>query len=703
MTRLGRWSSGWTGGAVAAALYTALAVWMTWPLAVRPGGVVFGTPGDSDFQIWLIWQRARDGIDLGLPVLREIAAPYGFEYTGGIAAQFLTLDVPAWLLARTGLNEVAVYNTIVFSALPLAGVAMYLVARRLGVGFGPALWAGLVFMIFPWHVRIVASHSFASHIEWFPLLILAALRWWERPTGPRAAVVAALVAALGYQTSYFLLFATIPLVVIVVGAVAARASRVPVRSAVVLAALCVAVLVPQAAIGLSQLDEIRGTEVRQLVELDSFGARPAELFALPPVGNPIGDRVAPVAGRNFHGSNLTENQLYLGVVTLVLGLVGVAAVGFGRRSGTGWTVRQRRLARAAPVIFVLAGVLSLPSPFDAGPLSVTWTPSRLVYEVVPFLRAYSRVVVVMMTVLALAGALGLAAVLRRLGPGRPLLGAAVVAAAIGLSFLELGTTNRAEVRNVATVPPEYAFLEGGDQSTVVADYPWDADSTATSYRAAFWQRAHGHPITSGLLFGRPLVDLRTPTRDLRDPGAAGVLAFAGVRWVVLARGRYDPGQQGPAPPEGAVAGLTSVAAFPNGAEVFRVSAPPAAGFATPATGDSGWAPLLPVGLDGGPGSTHLLSASGGLDVVVGPPGRYVLTVGAVALAEPVRVSLWAGDRPVADLGVAGPTPLAGRAEVDLPGGATRLTLRTAPLVGSFSDDPGTMRATIGGLSVATST
>lgn len=702
MTRLGRWSSGWRGGALATALYTALAVWMTWPLALRPGRDLLGVTGDPEFQVWLIWQRARDGIDLGLPVLREIAAPYGFEFTGGIVVQYLTLDFPAWVIARTGLSEVTAYNAIVFTALPLAGAAAYLVARRFGTGFGPALWAGLVFMIFPWHVRIVAGHYFASHIEWFPLLVLAGLRWWERPTLLRAVVVAAVVAALAYQTSYFLLFAAIPLGVIVVAAVLGGAERVPVRSAAVLVAVCVVPLVPQAVIGVAQLDEIRATEVRSVADLDTFGARPSELFTLPPINNPVGDRVAPVAERDFHRSGPYENQLYLGVVTLLLALVGVVAVGFGVGAGRDWTRRQRRLARIAPVIFGLAFLLSLPSPLEIGPTTITWTPARVVYEVLPFLRTYSRVVVVMMTALVLAGALGLEAIRRRLGSGRPVLGVVVVVVAIGLSGLELGTTNRSEVRDVSVVPPQYAYLQGIDQADVVADYPWDGESSMNVYRAAFWQRAHGHPITSGLLFGRALVDLRTPTRDLRDPEAARVLAFAGVRWVVLDRNRYDPGQQMAAPPFGPVAGLTRVAAYPDGAEVYRVSAPPAAGFAAPATGDPGWSGLTPSGLDGTAaefGSTHQLSASGGLDVVVDRPGRYELTVGAVSLGQPVRVSLWSGERPLADLGTAGPTPVVGRATVDLPEGVSRLTLRTAPLDGSFAADPLAMRATIGRLRV----
>lgn len=702
MTRLARWSSGWAGGVFVTSLYTALAVWMTWPLASRPGRDLLGVIGDPDFQVWLTWQRARDGIDLGLPVLHQIGAPYGYEFTGGIVVQYLTLDFPAWLIARTGLSEVTAYNAIVFSALPLAGAAAYFVARRLGTGFGPALWAGLVFMIFPWHVRIVAAHYFAAHIEWFPLLVLAALRWWERPTAVRALLVAALVAALAYQTSYFLLFAAIPLGVIVVAAVIGFAGRVRVRSAAVLVALCVIPLVPQAVIGLTQLDEIRATEVRSVTDLETFGARPSELLALPPVNNPVGDRVAPVAARDFHGSGLYENQLYLGVVTLLLALVGVVAVGFGVGAGTDWTPRQRRLARIAPAVLVLAFLLSLPSPLEIGPWAVTWTPSRVVYEVLPFLRTYSRVVVVMMTALVLAGALGLAAIRRRLGPGRPVLGAAAVILAIGLSGLELGTTNRSEIRDVSTVPPQYVYLQGIDQADVVGDYPWDGDTSMNVYRAAFWQRVHGHPITSGLLFGRALVDLRTPTRDLRDPEAARVLAFAGVKWVVLDRNRYDPGQQRAAPPVGPVAGLTRVAAYPDGAEVYRVSARPAAGFAAPATGDKGWSGLTPSGLDGTAaefGSTHQLSASGGLDVVVGRPGRYRLTVGAVSLGEPVRLSLWSGERPLAELGTAGATPLSGRATVEVPGGVSRFTLRAAPLAGSFAAEPLTMRVTIGDLSV----
>jgi hypothetical protein len=378
---------------------------------------------------------------------------------------------------------------------------------------------------------------------------------------------------------------------------------------------------------------------------------------------------------HLHGSTIEETQLYLGFSVLALG-VGWMVVARRRRDELSGV--QRRFAAAAPWLVAAAIVCSLPSPVSVGPLEVEWTPARLAFEVLPFLRVFARFVVLIMVVLALAGSLGLTRLLDRLG-GRRALAAGVFALAV--TGAELATTSpAATVRRLGTPPLEYADLRGRDPGAIVAEYPWDtADYAPDSFRAAQWQRVHHHPITPIVSFGRARFDLREAAHDLTNPATARALAFAGVRYVLVHRDAYNRPTEGPPPPD-RPPGLTLVREFPGGVTLFAVAAEPAAGLV--AADGGGWRGLDargadPADADAG-GSRWLGPEPAAIDVQVAAAGRYELSATAHAAAGAVTLEL--ADDGGRTLATAGPVPRSGgsvRFAVDLSAGRTHLWLRAS--------------------------
>lgn len=79
-------------------------------------------------------------------------------------------------------GEIASYNLTILSGLVLSSVAMYALAHRLGCTPLTAGWAGLGYMIFPWHIwRVNVGHASLVHLEVLPLLFLALHAWTRRP------------------------------------------------------------------------------------------------------------------------------------------------------------------------------------------------------------------------------------------------------------------------------------------------------------------------------------------------------------------------------------------------------------------------------------------------------------------------------------------------------------------------------------------
>jgi hypothetical protein len=200
-----------------------------------------------------------------------------------------------------------------------------------------------------------------------------------------------------------------------------------------------------------------------------------------------------------------------------------------------------------------------------------------------------------MTVALPLAALGLQSARRRLG-------VAVVAAAVVLSFVELGTHRVAHFRTVP-VPPEYAALAADTPDGIVAEYPLGFSDL---YR--LWQRVHGRPLVNGAPVGSVADEAHLMLLDPREPGTASALSLLGVTAVVLHPG--GPADVPVQPREPAAGeGYRFVGRFPDGSSVWAVTAPPAPAFVM-YTGGFG----APERLDDGT-LVYPMTASGGVAVM----------------------------------------------------------------------------------------
>jgi hypothetical protein len=142
---------------------------------------------------------------LGVSHETATGAPFGWDQGNGVNVQRLWYIFPAFLAAKV-IGEIAAYNLIVLTGLALSGAAMYWLVRSLVVGpVSPfvAAWAGFVYVVFPWHVIKAAGHAGLTHIEGFPLLLLAVLAWFRSPTLTRATLIALATAVLWLTSGYY--------------------------------------------------------------------------------------------------------------------------------------------------------------------------------------------------------------------------------------------------------------------------------------------------------------------------------------------------------------------------------------------------------------------------------------------------------------------------------------------------------------------
>jgi hypothetical protein len=316
----------------------------------------------------------------------------------------------------------------------------------------------------------------------------------------------------------------------------------------------------------------------------------------------------------MHGSNGSENTLYLGVTVLLAGLLGLLA-----------SLRDRRRAFPALAALAVTGVavyFSAPPKVNVGPLTLP-TPSELIFDVTSTWRVYSRFVTVVMLGACLLAALGLARLGRRGGAGAAaLLVAAGAAVVVDLHFKPFGGAGTA-----LSAPPAIQALERLPPG-IVAHYPLVPEGVG-DYNDIFLQGYHDRRVING--YGGTEQEARNLTlADFDDPLTPGRLVSLGVRYAFVPEGATDR------PVQRALARPVARGGYAAGeATIYELTAPPLAIVA----GSDGFDA---VEADAGRSAQWLTADEGTVDVWYGCRRCGGVLTGTLTSLVPQRVTI-AGD------------------------------------------------------------
>lgn len=582
---------------LAALAYAALAVLVTWPVATDVGSTVLGPiDGDAAGGIWWLDAAQEHGYRLwGTAVFDDIAYPYGLARGNALNIQTLLPYLPAFLATKV-IGAVAAFNLTILVGFALSGCAMYALARRLGASPLVAGWAGLVFVLFPWHVeRAVAGHGSLVHLACFPLLALALIQVGEKRTPARLALVGGAVLACWLTSAFYGVMALVLVpAVAVAAALVTRPRRDALATATWLTAIAVAVSGGVFLASLAGGKDSGYGATREAEDLRTYGLRPIELVVPAPASD-LMKRIDPLFHESRrHGSNIQEVSNYLGWVTI--GFAAVWLVVARRRRAT-LTPTLRNVTVASLVGALVSVALALPSPVTLFGVTWTWMPSRLLWEIVPAFRVPSRWTVALLFCLLILATLGLQALVERLraqggARGRGL-ALATVSVVVVASVVELRISHPGVHFSATDVPPEYALVARAPAGAL-AEYPLVSSENSTNSEWALWQRSHGRPLVNGAASGTAAEDVRRSLVDPRGPGVAGRLAALGATVVVTRPNTLSRALEEEIPDEAPLLGDGFERIGDAGdATVWRVTASPAAaiaslaapGFATPTYAD----------------------------------------------------------------------------------------------------------------------
>ena len=509
-------------------LYAILTAALTWPLA---SNLTVMDAGDSAFFAWeMAWELHALTTDPASLPHANIFHP--LRFTLGMDEPVLgttLLALPLWPFTQ---DAVWLYNLVRLLTFVLSGLTAYWLARELGCGEGPALFAGAVFAFSPIRTDQIA-HLSTLGTQWLPALVLFMHRF-ARTGRLRDALLAGLFFVLEFLACGY--HGVIGLAVLPAGALVLLWGRLRSRlpAAVLATGLAGLALWPLYLMHHEALAPERYS--RGSAETVFYSAAVESFLATSSWNRVWGEATAPFR-------TIGPNNLFPGLVVPLLAVAGAAFL---------WKRRQRpsRDALALLAIGLAAIVVALGPEVRAFGQVLFPSPFGLLREVVPvfqMIRVTSRAGVYLALPLAVLAAKGLGAL--RIPP--------LPVAALTLAAL-------AETV-IAPIPmPEWTKIVD-TRRTPPAVYPWLAEQPGKNpivhlpmldvrglerrprYHESIYMvysTLHWKPLVNGYAGIEPAgyVRLRELARDFPSREFLDALLDIGVRSVVLHRGGYGPVQ-----------------------------------------------------------------------------------------------------------------------------------------------------------------
>jgi hypothetical protein len=470
-----------------ALLYAALAVIATWPLvphaATHYPSAMFWYGGDPNiFTWWIDWMAKAILGQLPVPAGKMVFWPVGVDPKAGWDGIIMAaVGLPVRLM--TG-NPVLAYNAIVLSALVATALAAYALCYHLTRSRYASTFGGVLFGYSTYMMVRLTQHANLLMLFAVPLLVLAAVRFGERPDRRRALWLAAGVLLAALSSWYYLLMGTVFL------AAAAGAFRKELRSKwraslFACSAMAAAALLAAAPLLLS---ETRGGQAESIEFIRGGGAQPLNFILPHPFTNVFGPLTRPIYNafpKAYWGSAAAfEGTSYFGVIVLAsLAAWAAMRARLRVRHGGLWLATLAACTVLAFGVDLAVGGIRIPMPF------------ALLVKIYPFtqLRVPNRFFVYALLAGVVVAAHAIAALRRRLAApisrgAMTVLLAAIIAAEQLIHPFPLVSL---------TVPQFYRDIAVDGQAYAIADLPIIYPGFS---EYDFYQTVHGKPMVEAEFF-----------------------------------------------------------------------------------------------------------------------------------------------------------------------------------------------------------
>ena len=450
----------------ALAIFVALAVFHTWPLARAPWRLSLNYHADAQLNSWIVSWIAHT-----LPAAPAhlfdgnifAPEPATLTYSEPLIAPAVLVAPVRWL----GGSPVLAFNLLTIAGLALTGWSAWWVAWRWTGSTRAAVVAGAL-AAFDVHTLTRLAHPAATHAWGLPLAWYWADAAIDRPGRRTALMIGLVVAAVAATSVYFFAF-----VLLIIAVVAVTCARRVAPLVTIVAGVAIGVVLASPVLW-PYVRFAAGGATRPIEMVAQFSASPAGYLASTSVVD------APWT-RSFFTNDV--NVMFAGVGALALAALGLAAA---RRSDA---VTRRRVV--ALVVVAIAGIL-----LSLGPATAIYRWLYAWLWPLRGLRAAARFGYVYLVTISILAAFGWAWLERRVAT-RP--GAAMWLTAGVLLFVTVEAW-QGPVRTVpfSRVPAIYSLVADAPDPVLLVEVPfYPPEAVFENGEYVFNSTSHWRPLMNG--------------------------------------------------------------------------------------------------------------------------------------------------------------------------------------------------------------
>jgi hypothetical protein len=497
------------------AIFAALAVIHTWPLAARPAYYSRLDTADAQLNTWAMAWVART-LPTDARHLFDAGIFYPEKRTLAYSEPLIVQGVLAMPVMGLGGSPVLAYNLVLLAGFALTGWATGLLALRMTGSLLAAIVGGSI-AAFNAQSLVRLPHIQAQHLEFLALALYAFDRLLEHGRPKHAVMLGAAVAFQAFASIYALIFASWALACAAAGRLKELLGANRRRNALLLlGAMGVAGLLFTPVLRpYYQLSKEYGL-TRSVAESQQFASTWTDYFY-------TGGRLHYWLWSHAFQKSAEAN--FPGVVALALAVVGIVTAKHAD------AITRRHVAMAGAI--VVGGVLLSVAPWLPG---FTWAHANL--PALGAIRAYARagqIVMIGLGLLAAAGAIALR--------GRWISDRIWPAVAVALVVLVNAEALRAPMRYspFEGIPPIYDVLQSPEHVAVLELPIYGRPGVSRNARYMMNATRHWKPLVNGYSgFVPPGYGITTSTLNrFPDEASFAWLRSKGVTTVVLHRSDFE--------------------------------------------------------------------------------------------------------------------------------------------------------------------
>lgn len=279
---------------------------------------------------------------------------------------------------------------------------------------------------------------------------------------------------------------------------------------------------------------------RSMTDLNAFSARPWE-YVVPFALNPIfGKHTYSFLEQRIHGSNFTEQSIFLGFIPMVLAFC--AVVQWSSRKKRNRADQFNKAVLVTPIfawIAFIAVLFSFPPLFSIFGYNVR-LPSFFTLKFLPMFRAYARFSVIVLLAVAVLAGIGLTWILEKTRNWRQGYSFLLISVIILLIAAEFTNIPPFAVADVSGSPPEYNWLAKQPGDFIIAEYPLVPYDFVEHSEYLFYQRIHKKRLINGAVGDIRAEEFRQKVLDISNADTPKILSQKKVKYVVVHNEKFQP-------------------------------------------------------------------------------------------------------------------------------------------------------------------